>query len=73
MKYNIKYYTLLFALVLSFASCDLDRFPEDKISTPTFWKSENDVRLALMGRVFKIALKIPCIFTYSIDALDHQI
>lgn len=49
MKYNIKYYTLLFALVLSFASCDLDRFPEDKVSTPTFWKSENDVRLALMG------------------------
>ena len=49
MKYKIKYYTLLFALVLSFASCDLDRFPEDKVSTPTFWKSENDVRLALMG------------------------
>lgn len=56
MKYNIKYYTLLFALVLSFASCDLDRFPEDKVSTPTFWKSENDVRLALMGRVFKICI-----------------
>ncbi|MDO4229435.1 MAG: RagB/SusD family nutrient uptake outer membrane protein [Capnocytophaga sp.] len=29
--------------------CSLDKEPQDKISSNTFWQSENDVNLALMG------------------------
>ncbi|WP_295357289.1 hypothetical protein, partial [uncultured Prevotella sp.] len=36
-------------------------------------KKYRKYQCALQGRVFKIALKSCAFFTYSIDALDHQI
>jgi len=50
MKQIKKY--ILMSLALIGASCSddfLDREPQDQISSGTFWKSENDVELALNG------------------------
>ncbi|QCX52932.1 RagB/SusD family nutrient uptake outer membrane protein [Elizabethkingia sp. JS20170427COW] len=37
------------ALAFSLNSCNLDRFPEDQITSETFWTSERDALLGLNG------------------------
>lgn len=46
---KIKIILLSAALAIVTGSCNLDRFPEDKISEDTFWKTEKDATLALNG------------------------
>ncbi|MFD2037169.1 RagB/SusD family nutrient uptake outer membrane protein [Belliella marina] len=45
---KIKYILFPLACVLTFGiiSCDIDRLPETQITDPTFWRSENDIRMA---------------------------
>ncbi len=47
----MKKYILLFISVLVFTSCSdfLDRYPQDSLSPATFWKTEKDAKLALIG------------------------
>ena len=47
----MKKYILLIVSVLTFTSCSdfLDRYPNDALSPSTFWKTENDAKLALVG------------------------
>lgn len=54
MKHIIKYttrYSCLLAALFLFASCSdfLERAPKDALSPSTFWKTENDAYLALVG------------------------
>ncbi|ATA89892.1 RagB/SusD family nutrient uptake outer membrane protein [Capnocytophaga stomatis] len=42
-------YIIPFFIALLFVGCDLDREPQDKIFSDSFWKTENDVTRALMG------------------------
>ncbi|MFK8275138.1 RagB/SusD family nutrient uptake outer membrane protein [Capnocytophaga cynodegmi] len=44
LKHIIPLFIALFA-----TGCNLDKEPQDKIFSDSFWKSENDVKLALMG------------------------
>ncbi len=44
-----KYIISIITSVLWLIGCNLDREPQDKIFSDNFWKSENDVNLALMG------------------------
>lgn len=37
------------AITFGVTSCNLDRFPEDQITTETYWNTEKDARLALNG------------------------
>lgn len=46
---KIKIILLSITLTIVTGSCNLDRFPEDKISEETFWKTEKDATLALNG------------------------
>lgn len=46
---KIKYISLLIALLFAVSGCDLDRMPKGQISSGNYWKSQNDVELALMG------------------------
>lgn len=46
---KIRYITLACALFLGLNSCDLDRFPKGVLPSESFWTSENDVDLALIG------------------------
>ncbi|MBD8487783.1 RagB/SusD family nutrient uptake outer membrane protein [Echinicola sp. CAU 1574] len=47
MKYQNKNILAgLLALIISFSSCDVDRFPETALSDPSFWRNENDLQLA---------------------------
>ncbi|WNI38508.1 RagB/SusD family nutrient uptake outer membrane protein [Chryseobacterium sp. SG20098] len=46
---KIKIILLSVSLAVVNGSCNLDRFPEDKISEETFWKTEKDATLALNG------------------------
>jgi starch-binding outer membrane protein, SusD/RagB family len=45
---KIKYFILSLAIVLTLGtiSCDVERLPETEITDPTFWRSENDIRMA---------------------------
>lgn len=36
----------LFFLIATLSSCDVDRIPETSLSDPSFWKSEDDLKLA---------------------------
>ena len=36
-------------MAVSLNSCNLDRFPDDKIATETYWNTEKDATLALNG------------------------
>ena len=38
-----------FFIAIFIVGCNLDREPQDKIFSDSFWKTENDVNLALMG------------------------
>lgn len=46
---KIKIIVLSVTLTIATGSCNLDRFPEDKISEDTFWKTEKDATMALSG------------------------
>lgn len=46
---KIKIILLSVTLTIATGSCKLDRFPEDKISEDTFWKTEKDATMALNG------------------------
>ncbi|PXW16694.1 putative outer membrane starch-binding protein [Chryseobacterium sp. CBTAP 102] len=46
---KIKIILLSVSLAVVTSSCNLDRFPEDKISEDTFWKTEKDATMALNG------------------------
>ncbi|MGC5744184.1 RagB/SusD family nutrient uptake outer membrane protein [Chryseobacterium sp. NFX27] len=46
---KIKIILLSVILAVVTSSCNLDRFPEDKISEDTFWKTEKDATMALNG------------------------
>lgn len=46
---KIKIILLSVTLAVVTSSCNLDRFPEDKISEDTFWKTEKDATMALNG------------------------
>ncbi|MEN5306669.1 RagB/SusD family nutrient uptake outer membrane protein [Chryseobacterium cucumeris] len=46
---KIKIILLSITLTIATGSCNLDRFPEDKISQETFWKTEKDATMALNG------------------------
>lgn len=46
---KLKHIVFALALATGLGSCELDKFPQDKISSENFWKSENDVNLALNG------------------------
>jgi starch-binding outer membrane protein, SusD/RagB family len=46
MKISKYIYLTFLSLLLTVSSCDIDRIPEDRISDPVFWKSENDLRNA---------------------------
>jgi len=46
---KIKIILLSASLAIVTSSCNLDRFPEDKVSEETFWKTEKDATLALNG------------------------
>lgn len=46
---KIKIILLSVSLTVVTSSCNLDRFPEDKISEDTFWKTEKDATMALNG------------------------
>jgi hypothetical protein len=45
---KIQYKLILFAFVIlgGISSCEIDRFPETNLSDPSFWKTENDIKLA---------------------------
>lgn len=40
-------YIVLGILVTSITSCDVDRIPEDRLTDPSFWNSEKDLRAAV--------------------------
>lgn len=42
---NIKFFVALF-MITTILSCDVDRVPETSLSDPSFWTSENDLKLA---------------------------
>lgn len=46
---KIKYIVLLMAVLFAVSGCDLDRISKGQISSENYWKSQNDVELALMG------------------------
>ncbi|BEG97971.1 RagB/SusD family nutrient uptake outer membrane protein [Bacteroides sedimenti] len=46
---KLKHIIFAFALATGLGSCELDKFPQDLISSENFWKTENDVNLALNG------------------------
>lgn len=46
---KIKIILLSASLAIVAGSCNLDRFPEDKVSEETFWKTEKDAAMALNG------------------------
>lgn len=46
---KIKYILIVFCSAFAMYSCELDRVPQGQISSENFWKTRNDVNLALMG------------------------
>lgn len=44
-----KHILIIFATIITLVSCELDLVPRGQISSDNFWKTENDVQLALMG------------------------
>jgi hypothetical protein len=46
MKIQYKILPLVFILTFGFYACDVERLPETQITDPTFWRSENDLRMA---------------------------
>ncbi|WP_200976022.1 RagB/SusD family nutrient uptake outer membrane protein [Echinicola sp. 20G] len=47
MKYQNKNIIIgLLTMIISFSSCDVDRFPETALSDPSYWRNENDLQLA---------------------------
>ncbi|WP_233174401.1 RagB/SusD family nutrient uptake outer membrane protein [Elizabethkingia miricola] len=49
MKKNIMPILSSLIMAVSLNSCNLDRFPDDKIATETYWNTEKDATLALNG------------------------
>lgn len=52
IRYNINLWGFSFLIMMAFSGCGtdwLDEQPLGSVSTTTFWKSENDARLALTG------------------------
>ncbi|MGM9758803.1 MAG: RagB/SusD family nutrient uptake outer membrane protein [Parabacteroides sp.] len=49
MKRFVTYLAVAFALVMSSCSDFLDRYPSDSLSPATFWQTEDDAYLAMVG------------------------
>ena len=49
MEKICKYIVLLYCLIFMTSCYDLDRFPQQQLSTETFWQNDEQAKEAMMG------------------------